>query len=116
MMIRSGIYREGDQGRRYIDLIEGTGHTVLTADRGKSKAKLRIVSAQESRERIAPALRVRTKLLEELLEGEADLTVIAANCHDLRHGGDHRVDGSVTVSVVPCRTGSFATIACVSVS
>ena len=46
---------EGDQRRGHIQLLEGTGHTVLAADGADAEANLGIQCAQQSGQRLAPA-------------------------------------------------------------
>ncbi len=39
------IHREGNKGRRHIDLAKASGHAVLAADGRQAEAKLRLISA-----------------------------------------------------------------------
>ena len=94
------IHCEGNQGRRNVDLavflvVKGTGHTVLTADRWKSKAKLCVVSTKQGCKRCAPAGRILGHALKVLLEGKTDLLKVTATCHDLCNGRQHSVDSTV---------------------
>ena len=59
-----------DQRGRYVQIQEGAGHGVFTANGGGAQLQLRVHSAQQSREGFAPALRLIAELLKELLEGE----------------------------------------------
>ena len=61
---------EGHQRGRNIQLLEGAGHAVLTADGGDAEADLCVQCAQQSGQRLAPALRGSAKALEVLLEGQ----------------------------------------------
>ena len=85
-LIAGHIHCKGYQCGRYVDLIEGTGHTVLSSDGGQSEAQLRAVRAKERCKGLAPAMRILGHSAEVLLEAETDLAVIAACRHDSRHG------------------------------
>ena len=95
--ILTGVYvhREGYQRGRHINVIKGAGHTVFSSDGGKAKSHLGRVGSQQSRERLAPALRIRAHAAEIFLESKPDFPVIAAVCHNSGHRFHHRVDGAV---------------------
>ena len=51
-------HRKGDEGGRHVDMLEGTAHGVLAADRGDAELHLRLERAQKRRQRLSPALGV----------------------------------------------------------
>ena len=89
------IHREGHQRGRHIDVIESPRHAVLAADGRQPESDLRVISAQQRRERLAPAGGLQGHPTEILLESEADLRGVTAGSHDLRHGLHHRVHSAV---------------------
>ena len=91
----SGVYCKGNQCRRNIDLIKGTGHTVLSSDRRKTESHLCRISAQKCCKRLAPALGIFCHTTEIFLEGKADLSVVTACSHDSCHGFCYCVSSSV---------------------
>ena len=84
---------EGDQRGRYVQIQEGAGHGVLTANSGSAQLQLRVHSAQQSGEGLAPALRLIAELFKELLEGEIGFFVVRTGGHQLGHRGVDRVVG-----------------------
>ena len=58
---------EGDHRGRHVLIQEGAGHGVLAADGGGSQSQLGIQGAQKGLEGLAPARRLVSQLLEELL-------------------------------------------------
>ena len=90
---------EGDQGRRYVPVHEGTGHGVFPADGGDPQLFLGFDGAQESRQRLAPPLGVVPEFFKVFLEGQPDLLVIAAHGGDLRRGVYHCVQSTVIGAV-----------------
>ena len=68
-----GRDREGAQGRRNIEVFEGTGHGVLTTDGGDTEVHLRLVRTEKCGGRLAPAFRVGARVQEVLLEGQVDV-------------------------------------------
>ena len=104
---------EGHQRGRHIQLLEGAGHAVLTADGGDAEADLRVQCAQQSGQRLAPALRGSAKALEVLLEGQVGVLIAEAGGHQLGHTLDdghpcaHILVGAHEVGVVaPCHAGA----------
>ena len=89
------IHRQRNQRGRYVDLVEGTTHGVLAADRRKSEGHLRLVSAEQSRKRFAPAGRIFVHPLEEFLECEPDLPPVRTGSNRLRDGFHHRIGCTV---------------------
>ena len=89
------IYCKGYQCRRYIDIIEGTGHTVLTTDGRQSEADLCIISTKQCCKRLAPTLRIGGHSAEVLLEGETNLAVVTAGCYDLSHRFHYCIDSAM---------------------
>ena len=89
------IDRKGNKGRRYINFIEGTGHTVFTANGGKSESKLCIVCAKQCCKRLAPAFRIGSHSAEVFLKGKAYLTEIPTACYNFRKGFRHCINGSM---------------------
>ena len=89
------IHGKRYQSRRNVDIIEGSGHTVFSADGRKSESHLRIVCAQQSRKRLAPAGRILAHSAEVLLEGKADFAEITACRYDSGDGFRHRIDCAV---------------------
>ena len=85
---------EGNQGRRNVQLQERAGHGVLAADSSGTQFQLRIQTAQQSGERLAPALRLGAQFLKELLKGQIGLFIICAGGHQLCHGGVHGIVGA----------------------
>src|SRR5699024_11440510 len=78
------VHSKGNQCRRYIDILEGSGHTVLSSDGWKSVCDLCAVCTKECRKRLTPAFRIFCHSAEILLECEADFPVISAGSYDLR--------------------------------
>ena len=78
---------ERDQRGRYVQIQEGAGHGVFTANGGGAQLQLRVHSAQQSREGFAPALRLIAELLKELLEGEINFFIVRTGGHQLGHRG-----------------------------
>ena len=89
------VHREGNQGGRHVDIVEGAGHGVLAADGRKAVSKLGVKGSQQRREGLAPALRFLRHPAEIFLEGEADLRVVSARRHDPGDGFRHRVHRAV---------------------
>ena len=94
-LIAGHVHREGHQRGRHVDIVEGTGHAVLAADGRQAEAQLRAVRAQQSREGLAPAVRIFRHPAEILLECETDLPIVAAGSHDPGHRFQHCVDCAV---------------------
>ena len=76
------IHGKGYQCRRYVDLVEASGHGIFSSDRRQTESDLRIVCAEQCGKRLAPALRLLAHSAEILLEGKAHLAVITAGSHD----------------------------------
>ena len=85
LLLKSHIYSKGNQRRRYINILECSGHTVLSSDRRKAETDLRSVCAKESSKRLAPAFRILCHSAEILLESKPDLSVIPAGSDNLCH-------------------------------
>ena len=104
---------EGHQRGRHIQLLEGAGHTILAADGGDAEAHLGIQSAQQSGQRLAPALRHIAQTLEILLERQVGVLIAEAAGHQLGHALDHgHLCAHILVSahqigvVAPCHAGA----------
>ena len=89
------IHRKGNQGGRNINIIKGSGHTVLSADGGKSISDLCIVSTEKCCKGLTPSFGIRGHTSEIFLEGEADLTEVTAACHNLCHRFRHSINCAV---------------------
>ncbi len=89
------VYRKGNQGRRYIYVIEGTGHGILAADAGQAVSNLGIISTQQSGEGLAPTLRILGHSAEVFLECEMQLFIVTACCHDLGNRLCHCINRAV---------------------
>ena len=85
MLLICGIHRKGNQCRRNVDLVKGSGHAVLSSDGRQPKAQLGLVGPQQCGERLAPAGGLLRHPTEILLERKTDLFIIASCCHDLGH-------------------------------
>ena len=86
----AGGNREGAERRRNVHLLERARHGVLAANRRDVQIQLRIQRAQQRRERLAPARRIRAHALEIFLEGQIRLLVVKARADQLRHALDDR--------------------------
>ncbi len=95
------VHGKGDKGRRHVNVLKCSGHAVFPSDGRQPEPELRAVCAQERRERLAPSLRLHAHAAEILLERKADLSKIAAVCHNLCHRLRHRIDCPVIRT--PCR-------------
>lgn len=76
-------------------MLEGAGHRVLSSDRRDAELALSLQSSEQSRHRLAPALRVVSSLLEILLEGEIYIMVVSSRRDELCRGLDYRIDSAV---------------------
>ena len=93
---RGDIDRKAHQSRRHIDLVKGTGHGVLAADRSESQLELCLIGTEQGREGLRPSLRlVVVHAAEELLEGQVNLVDIAARRSDFCDRVADRVDSAV---------------------
>ena len=72
-------YCEGYQGRRYIDIFEGTTHRVLTADCSDFQTFLCHECTQQSCQRFAPASAVFAQFFEVFLEGQVNFFEICTS-------------------------------------
>ena len=95
VILRGDVHRKGNQGRRDINVVEGTGHGVLAADTRDLITDLRVVCAQQCGKRLAPALRILRHSAEVLLEGKVQVLIITAGGDNFRDGLCHRVDRAV---------------------
>ena len=68
-----GGHRKGDEGGRYIELVEGAGHAVLTADGGQLEGILHVIGAEQGAEGLAPAGWVVGEFFKVLLQREANI-------------------------------------------
>ena len=89
------IHCEGNQCRRNIDVIKGSGHTVFSSDRRKTKSHLCRICTEQCCKRLAPAFRIFGHTTEVFLECKADLCVISTICHDTCDGFHNCVNGTV---------------------
>ena len=83
------------QRRRNINILECSGHTVLTSDWRKTKSDLCRIGSEQCSKRLAPSLRIFGHSAEILLECKTDLTIISTGCHDLCNRFCHRINCSV---------------------
>ena len=81
---------EGDECRRNVDVLKGTGHRVLAADGRAAKLKLCLQAAQQRLERFAPLDRVGADLLKIFLEAQPAFFAGTAGSDDLRNRFDDR--------------------------
>ena len=86
------IHCKGNQGGRNINIIKGSGHTVLSTDGRKSVSNLCIISTKECCKGLAPSLGIRGHTSEIFLEGKSNLAEVTATCHDLCHGFRHSIN------------------------
>ena len=89
------IHSKGNQRRRNIDLIEGSGHAVLASDGRKAEAKLGRISSQQRCERLTPTGGLLAHPAEVFLEGETDPMEISASCYDPGHRFGHGISSAV---------------------
>ena len=86
------VYCKGYQSGRNVNVVEGTGHGILTTDGRKAKADLCVISAKQCCEGLAPTGRIARHSAEVLLEGKANLGEVTAICNDLCHGLYHCIN------------------------
>ena len=89
------IHCKGNKGCRYMDIIEGAGHGVLTADGWQSETDLCCVCTEKRAHRLAPALCILSHTFEVFLECETNLTKITACCHNLSNRFCNRISSTV---------------------
>ena len=85
---------KGYQRRRNIDVLERTGHGVLTADRAAGQFQLCLECTQQGSHGLAPTLGIILGTLEVFLECQPAVVPAAAGCNDLGNGGDDCVHGT----------------------
>ena len=83
ILLVSNIYCEGNQCRRNINIIEGSGHRVLTTDTCHTQLDLCGVSTQKCCEGLRPTSGIFRHSSEVLLEGEVNLMNISTSCCNL---------------------------------
>ena len=84
---------KGDERGRYIQILERSAHTVLTADSAQSQIYLSMQCAQERAHGLAPPLRIGARLFEKFLQSEPDRIHGHTRCYLLgnsRNYGIHR--------------------------
>ena len=86
---------EGNERRRNIEFLEGTGHGVLTTDRGDAEVELCVKCTEQCLEWLSPALRFTTRLTEVLLEGEVGILEAGTGGDQLRCGLNDREVGTL---------------------
>ena len=91
----SYIYGKRNKCRRYVDLIESTGHTVFAADGRKSKSHLCRICTKQCGEWLTPSLRIFCHTTEVFLECETDFLVITTCCNDSCNRFCHCIGSSV---------------------
>ena len=96
MFIACNIYCKGYQSRRYVNIIECTGHTVLSSDGRQSESKLCTVCTKKCCKRLTPTMRIFCHSAEVFLEGKTDLAVISTG----RHDSCHRLQYSINCAVI----------------
>ena len=89
------IHCKGNKGCRYMDIIEGTGHGVLTADGWQSETDLCCVCTEKRAHWLAPALCILSHAFEVFLECETNFTEITACCHNLSNRFYNRISSTV---------------------
>ena len=82
ILFLSHIYRKGNQCRRNINIVEGSGHTVLSTDRWKAKSHLCRICTEQRCKGLTPTFRILCHSAEVFLEGETDLGVISTVRYD----------------------------------
>ena len=95
VLLIGNIHGKGYQCWRNVNLIEGSGHAVLSADGWKSEAQLSLVCSKQSGERLAPAGGLLRHPAEVLLEGKTDLLIVTACGHNLGYRGNNRINSAV---------------------
>ena len=76
-------YCEGNQCRRYINMLKGTAHRVLAADCRNFQTLLCHECTQQRRQRLAPTLAVLHGLFKIFLEGKINILKFCTCCHQL---------------------------------
>ena len=89
------IDAERNQRRRHVNLVERAGHGILAADCRDAEAELRVVGAEQRRERLTPSFRVLAHSAEIFLEGKMHLLPAAARRDHLRNRLRDCVDRAV---------------------
>ena len=77
---------ERDKCRRHIEILEGAAHGVLATQGSQTELFEHPDAAEHGGAGFAPAVRVVAHLLEILLEGESEITIVGAGSHHLGHG------------------------------
>ena len=91
----AGGHREGHQGGRHVQVLEGAGHGVLAADGRHAQIHLGGEGAKQGRRGLSPALGIAAGLFKVLLEGEVDVFKGRAGGDELAHRLHHRRVGAV---------------------
>ena len=95
ILIACYINSKADQSWWNINIIEGTGHRILTTNRRKSESHLHIVSTEQCGKWQTPTIWICTKSLKILLECQSYLAYITTGCCDLRNRCQYRIDSSM---------------------
>ena len=95
VLLIGNIHGKGYQCRRNVNLIEGSGHAVLSTDGWKSESHLCCISTEKCCERLAPSLRIFCHTTEVFLECETDLLIVTTCSHDSGNGLCHCIGSSV---------------------
>ena len=74
-----------------MEIIKGTGHTVLSPDGRDSHGSLGVQCAQQGFCRHAPLLAICSQLLEVLLTGKIEGLSVSSYRIDLCHGEKNRI-------------------------
>ena len=83
---QAGGEGEGNEGGRDVEIVEGTGHGVLSADGGEAQLVLGSEGSEQGGEGESPAFRVLPEFGEIFLEGEADVGEASARRDGLADG------------------------------
>ena len=81
---------EGNERRRDVDIIEGTAHGVLAADRSQTKAFLHMESTEECGRRFAPAGLV-SELFEVFLQRQVGFSPVSPHRYEAGHGEEYGI-------------------------
>src|SRR5699024_12114911 len=80
------VHSKGNQCRRYIDILEGSGHTVLSSYGWKSVSDLCAGCTKECRNRLTPAFRIFCHSASILLGCYGDFAAVSPGSYFLCFG------------------------------
>ena len=104
---------EGNECRRNIEVFEGAGHGVLTADCRVAEGLLRTECTEQRRQRLTPTLGITAGLFKVFLEGQVNIGLVRTCCNQLGNGFDDceigcmvgALHGDIGI-VTPCHVGA----------